>query len=79
MIVMCDAGNVKRCETLQVCKKKGRGRKLGKEREYVARPFQCRSLNWNKLPYVADTLTAVYNDILARMHPSHSTTLLLTS
>jgi hypothetical protein len=78
MIVMCDAGNVKRCETLQVCQK-GKGAKAGQGKRICGTTFECRSLNWNKLPYVADTLTAVYNDILARMHPSHSTTLLLTS
>ena len=53
---------------------KGRGRRLVAQgemclREYVARPFECHFLTWNQLPFdVADTWTAAYHDILARMH-----------
>ena len=42
--------------------------------------FACHFSYGNKLPFdVADTLTAAYHDVLARMHHNHSTTLPLTS
>ena len=64
---------------------KGRGRKLVGQREMcIERIYGATFWMWflerNKLPFdVADTLTAVYHDILARMHHNHPTTLPLTS